>query len=180
MAPMLVMGLFGFIGKAVKGIAGVVGGGLKLAGGLGLIPGGGLVGRLAGTLLASKRPMSSPKLMSPTLSSPQLLRAKSPAMRAAGILVSRSASTPRLQQMSPVLPGGAIATRHGPIAATGTPPLSYSGSASPTRKRKRRKSSRARSGRKRARSGRRLKFGSPAWRKKYLKGGRKRRRRRAA
>jgi len=188
MAPMLVMGLFGFVGKALGGIGKVLGGAVKIglgaakvAGGLGLIPGGGLVGKLAGTLLAAKRPMSSPKLMSPTLGYPTLMRAKPGALlpMAQGIL-KRSVSTPRLQQMSPVLPGGAIATRSGPTVANGVPPLNFSGSTSTGRKRKKRRSSLRRSGRKRSGRKRRLKFGSPAWRKKYLGHGRKRRRRRAA
>lgn len=180
MAPMLVMGLFGFLGKAVKGIGKVVGGAAKLAGGLGLIPGGGLVGRLAGTLLAAKRPLSSPTLIAAAHLATPLLRAKSPmstaGMRPGGAILTR-VSTPRLQQMSPVLPGGAIATRGGPVAGSGTPPLNFSGSASPSRRRKRRKPSRARSSTKRRRGGRKLKFGSPAWRKKYLGRGRKKRRR---
>lgn len=185
MPPLLVLGLFGFIGKAVKGIGKVVGGAAKIAGGLGLIPGGGLIGRLAGTLLAAKAPMSSPKTIGQSI---PVLRGKSPILRIAGQVLTRTAqagrpvvSTPRLQQMSPVLPGGAIATRSGPVASSGaTPPMSYSGSVSPTRRRKKRSTSRARSGKKRRRGGKRLKFGSPAWRKKYLGHGRKKRRRRAA
>ncbi len=183
MAPMIVMGLFGFIGKAVKGVGKLVGGAVKvglgaatLASKLGLpIPGGGLVGKIAGSLLAAKRPMSSPKTAGVITAYPTLLRAKSPMTIVAG----RMLSTPRLQQMSPVLPGGAIATRAGPTAATAHPPLSFSGAASPTRKRKRKSSSRARSTTKRKRRGRKLKFGSPAWRKKYMRKGRKRRRRAA-
>lgn len=187
MAPMIVMGLFGFIGKAVKGIGKVVGGAVKvglgaasLASKFGLpIPGGGLVGKLAGTLLAAKRPMSSPKLLSST-TAPTLMRAKSvmsPTLLRPG---TRAVSTTRLQQLSPVLPGGAIATRSGPIAATGAPPISYSGSSSSSPKKKRRKSSRSRSTRKRTARKRRLKFGSPAWRKKYLGHGRRKKKRRRA
>lgn len=193
MAPMIVMGLFGFLGKAVKGIGKVVGGGLKL--GLGAvslaskfglpIPGGGLVGKLASTLVAAKRPMSSAKLLTNTYANPQLLRAKSPMV--AGRMTARAttpyrtaSSTARLAQLSPVLPGGAIATRSGPTAASGATPMTYGGSSSTSPRKKRRKSSRARSTTKRTGRKRRLKFGSPAWRKKYLGHGRKKRRRRAA
>lgn len=189
----MVLGLFGFLGKAVKGIGKVVGGAVKiglgaakLAGGLGLIPGGSLVGRLAGTLLAAKRPLSSPKIQSPMLNVPTLLRGKSPLLKIAGSILTRQqsgrpqVSTSRLQQLSPVLPGGAIATRSGPIAASGATPMSYSGSASKPRKRKRASTSRKRSTKRRGGKGRRLKFGSPAWRKKYLGHGRKKRRKRAA
>lgn len=188
MAPMIVMGLFGFIGKAVKGVAKGIGKVAKvgvgvakfgLTSGLLPIPGGGLVGKVAGTLLQAKRPMSTTAQKFPIPIS--VLRAKTPSttMRAGGRILS--ASVPRLQQMSPVLPGGAIATRSGPVAATGAaPPLNFSGSAPVKRKRKKRSSSRRRSSAKRRGGKRKLKFGSPAWRKKYLGHGRKRRKRRAA
>lgn len=187
----MVMGLFGFLGKAVKGVGKLVGGAVKvglgaasLASKFGLpIPGGGLVGKLASTLIAAKRPMSSAKLLTPTYANPQLLRAKSPMVssrRAPASGIRTAAMTARLAQLSPVLPGGAIATRNGPIAGTGAPPISYGGSSSTLPRKKRRKSSRARSTKKRTGRKRRLKFGSPAWRKKYLGHGRKKRRRRAA
>jgi len=178
----MVMGLFGFIGKAVKGIGKVVGGAVKvglgaakLAGGLGLIPGGGLIGKLAGGLLAAKRPMSSPTLMQAQRLPIPILRAKTP-VATVGFRPGGTMVTTRAQQLSPVLPGGAIATRSGPVAASGTPPATFSGSVSKPRKRRKAKRSRARSSTKRRRSGRKLKFGSPAWRKKYLGKRRKKRR----
>lgn len=187
MAPMIVMGLFGFLGKAVKGIGKAVGTVAKvgvgvakfgLTSGLLPIPGGGLAGRLAGTLLNAKRPMSTTAQKFPL--PVNVLRGKTPTlMRAAGGVLT--SSVPRLQSASPVLPGGAIATRGGPVPQSGaTPPLSYAGGGSSITKRRRRKSSRARSGKKRSGRKRRLKFGSPAWRKKYLGHGKKRRRKRAA
>lgn len=187
MAPMIVMGLFGFLGKAVKGVAKGIGSVAKvglgvakfgLSSGLLPIPGGGLVGKAAGLLLNAKRPMSTTAQKFPIPIN--VLRGKTgpTAMRAAGKLLTMS--TPRLASSSPVLPGGAIATRSGPTVAAGIPPLAYSGSSSPTRKRRKRSTSRKRSTRKRSGRKRRLKFGSPAWRKKYLGHGRKRRRKRAA
>lgn len=193
MAPMFVMGLFGFIGKAVKGVGKAIGGAVKLGVGVakfglqsGLlpIPGGGLVGKVAGTLLASKRPMSNPKMTAAPqlLNVPTLLRAKpGPTLMKATSILARTVSTPRMQQMSPVLPGGAIATKNGPVAMNGgSPPLNFSGSASPSRKRKKRSTSRKRSSAKRRGRKRKLKFGSPAWRKKYLGHGRRKKRKRAA
>jgi hypothetical protein len=184
---MFVMGLFGFIGKAVKGVAKGIGKVAKigvgvakfgLTSGLLPIPGGGLVGKVAGTLLQAKRPMSTTAQKFPIPIS--VLRGKTPstAMRRAGQILL--ASTPRMQQASPVLPGGAIATRSGPVAASGAPPLNFSGSTPAKRKRKKRSSSRKRSSAKRSGRKRRLKFGSPAWRKKYLGHGRRKRRKRAA
>lgn len=188
MAPMLVMGLFGFLGKAVKGIGKAVGGAVKLGVGVakfgltsGLlpIPGGGLAGRIAGTLLQAKRPMSTTAQKFPLPIN--VMRGKSgPTLsRAAGAILTRM-STPRVQSASPVLPGGAIATRSGPVPQQAIPPLTYSGGGGGTSKRRRKSSSRKRTSRKRGRGRRKLKFGSPAWRKKYLGHGRKRRRRRAA
>ena len=188
MAPMIVMGLFGFLGKAVKGVAKGIGKVAKigvgvakfgLTSGLLPIPGGGLVGKVAGTLLQAKRPMSTTSQKFPLPIS--VLRGKSgPTLsRAAGALITRM-STPRLQSASPVLPGGAIATRSGPVAQNAIPPLSFSGGAQRTTKRRRKKSSRKRSTTRRKGGKRKLKFGSPAWRKKYLGHGRKKRRRRAA
>jgi hypothetical protein len=76
---------------------------------------------------------------------------------------------------TPTMPGGGIATRAGVMPPTsGTPPVSYGGSGGRVVRRKRRASggSSSRSGRKRSTakraSGRKLKFGSPAWRKKYM------------
>lgn len=189
--PLFVMGLFGFIGKAVKGVGKVVGGAVKLGVGVakfglqsGLlpIPGGGLAGKLAGTLLNAKRPMTSTKMTSPQLLGiPTLLRAKSgPTLMKASSILARQVSTARMQQLSPVLPGGAIATRNGPTVGGATPPQTFSGRASSTTKRRKRSTSRKRSTGKRRSGRRKLKFGSPAWRKKYLGHGKKRRRRRAA
>jgi hypothetical protein len=151
------VGLFSFVGKALKGIS-------KVAG---FIPGvGGTISKITGSvggLLDHKRPMSNPRVSNP--------------MIARGKTWSRS-STPgffgtRTIRMSPVMPGGAISTTRGMVTQSGGAiPLTFGGSSTamaPAR-RKRRKMARA-SARRRTRraSGRRLKFGSPAWRKKYMK-----------
>jgi hypothetical protein len=73
---------------------------------------------------------------------------------------------------TPTMPGGGIATARGIVPQdSGTPPASFGGSGARgarTRKKRRSSGGSARSSRKRS-SGRKLKFGSPAWRKKYMK-----------
>lgn len=151
------MGLFSFIGKAAKAVGklvgGPVGGALRLGGGL-LDHKGGITAHTAvkmGTM--GYRPQIF------------IARAKSPSSTTASVL-----------RESPVLPGGAIATRSGTMPQNSeTPPRSFSGSGGATG-RKRRKPSRIASGgsKRRRSSGRKLKFGSPAWQAKY---GRKKKRR---
>jgi len=69
-----------------------------------------------------------------------------------------------------VLPGGAVATASGPAPKTATPPRSYGGR-STTKKRKSYTTKKKRTTRKKGgtrRTGKKLKFGSAAYRKKYL------------
>lgn len=178
------MGLFGSIGRAlggaVKGLTKVASFGLKS--GLVPIPFGGTAGRLVGGLLHAKAPggHTALKLRIPTL----VLRGKSPSMRPVTVAGKRMPTATQLRR-SPVMPGGAVATRSGTANRPPVAPMSLGGAASSLLggKRKRRRkhgtSTRSRSrksyGRKRG-ARRRLKFGSPAWRKKYLGHGRKRRR----
>lgn len=170
------MGFFSFIGKAVKSVAHVVGSVAKVAAPLALGgPLGAVAGKLGGSLLGSvlhsKSPMSATPLKINILGSNRsipILRAKN--STAAGV------STPRIAAASPVMPGGSVATPQGIMApGGGLPPASYGGRATGKSKRKRRssssrRSSRARSSSKRKRGSgkRRLKFGSAAYRKKYL------------
>lgn len=163
------MGLFSFIGKAVKGIAGVA---------LGVVPGGGFAKTalgLAGSLLAHKAsgPMQSTplKIRVAQAYNPNVLRGRPMAVpiRPGGVVAS-----PPVLRASPVMPGGAVATSQGIMApGGGVPPATFSSRSSGTKRKRRssasRKSSRARSSKKRSSGGRKLKFGSPAWRKKYLK-----------
>lgn len=168
------MGLFSFIGKAAKGIAHLAGGVLRA--GILPIPFGGVAGKVAGALLHAKAPGGHTALKM-RIGNPMILRAKS------GTLVSR-VSTPNgirtvptitALRSSPVMPGGAVATKSGVV--------SRGGGKTATPRRKRRLSTSTRRSRKpsgRKRSGaRKLKFGSPAWRKKYLGHGRKRGRRKS-
>lgn len=168
------MGLFSFIGRAVKGVAKIAGGALKLGGALGLIPGGSLVGKLAGSILSAKQPMSTSQQKIQVLArfNPGVLRGKN-----MSVPIARATPYPgpQILQRSPVLPGGAVATLAGPVAASGTPPAQFGGARASGAKKKRkrrsassRRSSTARSSKKRS-GGRKLKFGSPAWRKKYMK-----------
>lgn len=165
------MGFFSSIGKAFKSVGKLAFGAAKIAAPLALGgPLGGVAGGLVGKLLHSKSPMSSTPLKihiaGSGLSIP-VLRAKQ------GI----PTSTPRIAAASPVMPGGSIATSQGIMApGGGVPPATYGGRAiSGGRKRKRRSSASRRSSRARSSSKRgkrtkkgRLKFGSAAYRRKYL------------
>lgn len=172
------MGLFGSIGKAlggaVKGIGKVAGFALKS--GLVPLPFGGTAGKLVGALLHSKAPMGHSQLK---LSIPPLV-ARGKTLRPVVKIGSTSTPTITALRKSPVMPGGAIATRTGVASRplSGAAPLGTVAGGTKRRRRKTgastRRRSRSSSGTKRKRS-RRLKFGSPAWRKKYLGHGRKRR-----
>lgn len=180
------MGLFGSIGRAiggvVKGVAKV--GTFALKSGLVPLPFGGTAGRLVSGLLHAKAPggHTTLKLRIPV----PTLRAKSTSMRP---IVAGNLRMPTATQLrrSPVMPGGAVATRSGVANRPAVAPLSLGGQSSGaggTRKRRKRRGtstrykSRRSSGAKRTRR-RKLKFGSAAWRKKYLGHGRKRRRRKS-
>jgi hypothetical protein len=159
------MGLFSALGKALKGVS-------KVAG---FIPGvGGVVGKVAGVVgnvLDSKRPMSTTGLKTEVLMRttggrrPTILRGTS-SMTGGGLTAAVLRSTP-------IMPGGAWSGPTGIVASNGAaaPPKEFGGSSSRRRPAKRRAKA------KRRRKAR-LKFGSPAWRKKYLSG--RKRRRRAA
>ena len=176
------MGLFSFVGKAIKGVAKVVGGVAKVAGGLGLIPGGGLIGKAAGILLQQKQPMSSTATKI-QLRDPRVMRGNIAQGGYAGQIRQTYGvrPPPAILRASPVMPGGAVATTRGIVARSASPPASFAGvsSGSSSKPRKRRKAT-STGKKRRTRSGRKLKFGSPAWRKKYLGHGKRKRRRRAA
>jgi len=129
--------------KFKRGVGGVAG----LA--VGLVPG---VGGVAGKLLSSK-----------------LGKAGAKGLRA----YKRVDSTMQVLRASPVMPGGAVSTPGGMRPPMVTPPRAFRGSGGGgTRKRK------AKPGghRMKTRAGgrkRKLKFGSPAWRKKYMRKGRR-------
>ena len=179
------MGLFGFVGKAIKGIGKVVGGAVKVAagaakvaGGLGIIPGGGLIGKAANILLSQKQPMSTSgtKIQ---IGAPAVLRGNVTQGGYGGKpaeMYGRRFVTPAVLRSSPVMPGGAVATRAGiaPRSAA-IPPLQFGGTGSPVKRAKRKAAKRTarkttrRTKRKSARrSARKLKFGSRAYRQKYL------------
>jgi hypothetical protein len=184
------VGLFGSIfkgiGKAVGGIAKIGVGALKS--GLVPLPFSGTAGRLIGGLLHAKSPLGHTTLKM-RVGSPLLLRGKSGTPRVTVHGITRPTIT--ALRRSPVLPGGALATRSGvaPRPLGGASPAGLLTAGGKRRKpRKRRSSSRSNSNSRsstrksgtRSRRKRRLKFGSPAWRKKYLGHGRKRRKRQAA
>lgn len=170
------MGLFSFLGKVAKIGLNVATGNL-----------GGALTQTVGLLHSTKAPMSGTPLKLRVLQQygAQIARGNATqAMPGGSAMVNgitgarRPIMTAKTIRLSPVLPGGSIATRAGPVAMNGgTPPASYGGG-SRSRGRKHRsasskRSSSKRSGRKRS-GGRKLKFGSPAWRKKYMKKSRRR------
>lgn len=155
------MGLFSFIGKALKGVA-------KVAG---VIPGiGGTIKGIAGTvgnLLDHKAPMGSTAKKAVAVLRLGTLGARGNATQ--GGYAGGMPTAPVLRS-SPVMPGGAVATRSGMAPRTASPPRAFGGSSGKSTKRRKPTSSK-RSFTKRSSTKRksRLKFGSPAWRKKYLK-----------
>jgi hypothetical protein len=168
------VGLFGFVGKLLGGVAKV---GLGLAGKIAPLaiggPLGGAVGTIAGSLLHAKSPMSSGPLKINVLGKfgVPITRGQNPTPTR---LPGGGLMTRPVLRASPVMPGGGVATSQGIMApGGGLPPASYGGrKASSGKRRKRRssssrRSSHARKGRKRS-GGRKLKFGSAAYRKKYL------------
>lgn len=190
------MGLFSSIGRALGGVVRLAapillpGVGGQLAGAaLGALGGGGgkPVGKagakilnLAGALLASKRPMSHAPVKVATSRSPVMMRGN---QTQGGYAAFSTPSfgmrpPPAVLRMTPIMPGGAIATPGGLAPRGAAPPLMYAGTRTTTKRRKRRSAGKRRRARTtaRRRGGRKLKFGSPAWRKKYLGHGRKKKR----
>jgi hypothetical protein len=164
------VGLFSFLGKAVKGVAHLVGGVAKIAAPLALGgPLGGLAGGALGHLLHSKSPMSGTPMKINVAGQRSIPILRGHVERPVGL------SSARVLRASPVMPGGGVATAQGIMApGGGLPPATYGGRSGGGGKRKRRSaasraSSRKRSGKKRTSGGRKLKFGSPAWRKKYMR-----------
>lgn len=179
------MGLFSFLGKAIGTVAKV---------GLGIATGniGGAIATGAqslGLLHGAKAPMSGTPLKTALLlrvRNPQLLRGNQTQSMPGGVRVNGIAGSTRvlntnarILRASPVLPGGAVATPSGPAPqSAAAPPTVYRGGGAKRKKHRSassRRSSTKRSGKKRSGGGK-LKFGSPAWRKKYMKRGSKRRR----
>jgi hypothetical protein len=149
------MGLFSFIGKALKGVS-------KVAG---FIPGiGGTISKITGTvggLLDHKQPMARRTLTNP--------------MAARGKMVSGRLWTATKIRASPVMPGGAVATPRGMMTqGSAAPPMMFSGASSAMAKVTKRKrvaapKRRTRKTVTRARGTRKLKFGSKAWRARYMR-----------
>lgn len=161
------MGLFSFVGKALKGIS-------KVAG---FIPGiGGTVSKITGTvgnLLDHKAPMSTTTAKLSAISrygggagaqGVVYMRGNAP-QGAAGAL-----NQPQVLRASPVLPGGAVATASGPMGKASSPPRTYGGKRTSSKRRKSTTRTKRKGGTTKRRKGtRKLKFGSAAYRKKYLK-----------
>jgi hypothetical protein len=153
------VGLFSFVGKALKGIS-------KVAG---FIPGiGGTISKVTGAvggLLDHKKPMASPVLKAAGSGwNPMVMRGNSTQAGSGSLLTAQG------MRSSPVLPGGAVATSSGPAPKMASPPRTFGGRSGTTR-RKAKAKTRKKSTSTRRRTTRKLKFGSKAYRKKYLKHG---------
>lgn len=159
------MGLFSFIGKAAKAVGGLIGGPI------------GAVVKLGGSVLDHKSGgPSGAKIQVMGRQPQQIVRAKAPT----AVTYARPGGAPtyvprQVFSETPVMPGGAIATPGGVQAASGTPPRSFGGARAPTRSSRPRKRTTT-TRKKKSSGGRKLKFGSPAWRAKYMKKGRKKKR----
>jgi len=150
------MGLFSTLGKIVGGVVGLVPG-------VGSVVGG-LIAK-GGELLDAKKAMTKVKPL------PVSVRDASRYISGWGGSATLAGSLPVLRsstailRASPVLPGGAVATANGPTPqSSATPPSTFGG-----RRKTRRKAKRSRRASSRRRTTKRkLKFGSAAYRKKYL------------
>lgn len=159
-----------FSGSGWKKFKKAIGGVAKI--GLSVIPGvGGAVGGVAAKLLNSKKLAGASNIIDKAKTGGKLFN----------IAKGQFRSTAQVLRMSPVMPGGSVATPYGvaPAPEGAYPPGYYGGGLSGFVKPKRRKprkagvkkrvtSRRRTSSKKRTSSGRKLTFGSPAWRKKYL------------
>lgn len=153
-----------FSGSGWKKFKRAVGGVVKIA--TSVIPGvGGAVGGLAGKLLGAKAVGSAGGLIDKVGKVSKLAQIAKGPVRSTGMVL----------KMSPVMPGGAVATPYGVMPPMSVVPPAYygpNGTGAP-RPRKRRKASTAkrrsstRSTRRRTTKGRLPKFGSPAWRKRF-------------
>ena len=150
------MGFFSFVGKALKAVS-------KVAG---FIPGvGGTISKvtgIAGNLLDHKAPMAGTQLKMRVFN-PVILRGNDPSAGTGSLMTAQG------MRSSPVLPGGAVATRRGPVSRKANPPRTFGGLGG-KRKATRSQASARRKARKTGprRTTRKLKFGSKAYRKKYL------------
>lgn len=78
-------------------------------------------------------------------------------------------STAQVLKASPVMPGGAVSTPGGMAPPMATPPAQFGGGRLSGVVKRRRATKKKRAASSTRRRGRKLKFGSPAWRAKYLK-----------
>lgn len=156
-----------FSGSGWRKFKHAVGGVVSIA--TSVIPGvGGLAGKGISKLLAAKGAVGGIARTAKTgLAVSKALR-HGKALRGQGGFIGRLTSTAAVLKASPVMPGGGIATPSGVAPARANPPATYGGRKSGgTKRRKRRGSAMKRSRAGRKRGGRKPKFGSPAWRKKY-------------
>lgn len=152
------MGLFSTLGKIVGGV-------------VSLVPG---VGSLVGGIIAKGgQLLDAKKSMSRVMPMPVAVRDASRMIRGQSFSGLGSTAFPVLRsstaimRASPVLPGGAVAGRFGPQAQSSALPASFGGERGQKRRHAKRSRRRATAAKRRA-PRKKLRFGSPAWRKKYL------------
>ncbi len=150
------MGLFSFVGKLAKAAVGVA----KVVG----IPGSGAGSAALNALLGAKKPMGNITGAMAIKLGPQLVRGNS--TQSMGGAMTMSA---RELRATPVMPGGAIATRSGMAAPSSSAPPRQFGGAGGKKRRTAKKATTRKRTTKRKTGTRKLKFGSPAWRAKYMK-----------
>jgi hypothetical protein len=154
------MGLFSTLGKIVGGV-------------VSLVPG---VGSLVGGIIAKGgQLLDAKKSMNRVAPLPVAVRDASRLISSMGSTGFGMNAMPVLRtsmakmRASPVLPGGAVAGRFGPQAQTGSAlPASFGGTGSQKRRHAKRSRRRATAAKRRA-PRKKLRFGSPAWRKKYMR-----------
>lgn len=157
------MGLFSFVGKALKAVS-------KVAS---FVPGiGGVVSKVAGVVgnvLDHKQPMNTATVKA------QIFRSKyggrNPMIQRGKSTLTGGLPTASVLRSTPIMPGGAVSTPSGIVASNGAAPPQSFGGGSATARRKTTKKRKKATTRRRTTTRRksRLKFGSKAWRKKYMK-----------
>lgn len=147
------MGLFSTLGKIVGGV-------------VSLVPG---VGSLVGGIIAKGgQLLDAKKSMSRIAPMPVSRRDASRMIRGSSFTFPVLRSSTAILRASPVLPGGAVAGRFGPQPQSVGLPASFGGERGQKRRHAKRSRRRATAAKRRA-PRKKLRFGSAAWRKKYMR-----------
>jgi hypothetical protein len=162
----MIVGLFSFVGKALGSVA-------KFIPGVGQIVN---AVEMAGSVLGMKSGGSAGKMAAIQRVGPDIARGNATQSSPGGYGkmagLHHSLMSARALRASPVMPGGSVATARGPVAAKGgRPPGRFGGGFGKRRKRSAVSAARKLTRKRKSGGGakRKLKFGSPAWRAKYMK-----------